>query len=67
MVAVIKIGHFMQHIYDCNKNKLEEGIEECISEMHYLIDTNKLLFNQKLNRLLKQVDLNDKQIEKVKV
>lgn len=59
MVAVIKTGHSVQRILNYNENKVKEGIAECISASNYPADTEKLSFTQKLNRLLKQTDLNE--------
>jgi len=59
MVAVIKTGHSLQRILNYNENKVKEGVAECISAANYPIDAEKLSFNQKLNRLLKQASLNE--------
>lgn len=59
MVAVIKTGHSIHRILNYNENKVKEGVAECISAANYPIEAEKLSFNQKLNRLLKQVALNE--------
>ena len=59
MVAVIKTGHSISRILNYNENKVKEGKAECISAVNYPIDTEKITFNQKLNRLLKQAALNE--------
>jgi hypothetical protein len=59
MVAVIKTGHSLNRILTYNENKVNEGKAECISAANYPIDTEKISFNQKLNRLLKQASLNE--------
>src|SRR3978361_922929 len=59
MVAVIKTGHSINRILNYNENKVKEGKAECISALNYPIDVEKMSFNQKLNRLLKQASLNE--------
>lgn len=59
MVAVIKTGHSIHRILNYNENKVKEGIASFIAAENYPIDAEKLSFNQKLNRLLKQVALNE--------
>ncbi len=59
MVAVIKTGHSIHRILNYNENKMKEGVAEFISAANYPIDAEKLFFTQKLNRLLKQVALNE--------
>ena len=59
MVAVIKTGHSIHRILNYNENKVKEGVAECISAANYPIEAEKLSFNQKLNRLLNQVALNE--------
>ncbi len=59
MVAVIKTGHSIHRILNYNENKVKEGKAECISAVNYPMDMEKLLLNHKLNRLLKQAELNE--------
>ncbi|SDW16697.1 Relaxase/Mobilisation nuclease domain-containing protein [Hydrobacter penzbergensis] len=59
MVAVIKTGHSIHRILNYNENKVKEGIAQFISAANYPMDSEKLSFNQKLNRLLKQAALNE--------
>lgn len=59
MVAVIKTGHSIHRILNYNENKVKEGKAECISAANYPMDAEKLSFNHKLNRLLKQAFLNE--------
>ena len=59
MVAVIKTGYSIHRILNYNENKVKEGVATCISAANYPIDAEKLSFNHKLNRLLKQVALNE--------
>ncbi len=59
MVAVIKTGHSIHRILNYNENKVMEGVASFIAAANYPIDAEKLSFNQKLNRLLKQVALNE--------
>jgi hypothetical protein len=58
MVAVIKTGHSIHRILKYNENKVKEGVAECIGEGNYPMDVGDMDLNMKLNRLLKQVDLN---------
>jgi DNA-binding phage protein len=59
MVAVIKTGHSLQRILNYNENKVKDGVAKCISASNYPMDAEKLSFNHKLNRLLKQAALNE--------
>lgn len=59
MVAVIKTGHSIHRILNYNENKVKEGVAAFISAANYPINAEKLSLNQKLNRLLKQVALNE--------
>ncbi len=59
MVAVIKTGHSIHRILNYNENKVKEGVAKIIFAANYPIDVEKLSFAQKLNRLLKQVALNE--------
>lgn len=59
MVAVIKTGHSIHRILNYNENKVKEATADCISASNYPMDAEKLFFNQKLNRLLKQAALNE--------
>lgn len=59
MVAVIKTGHSIHRILNYNENKVKEGVASFISAANYPIDAEKLFFTQKLNRLIKQVALNE--------
>lgn len=58
MVAVIKTGHSIHRILSYNENKVKEGVAECIGEGNYPMNVDNMDFNMKLNRLLKQVELN---------
>ena len=58
MVAVIKTGNSVHNIFNYNENKVKEGIAECIGEGNYPLDAAKLTGAMKLNRLLKQNELN---------
>lgn len=59
MVAVIKTGHSIHRILNYNENKVKAGMAECIGEGNYPADVEKMSFNMKLNRLLKQAALNE--------
>ncbi|SFC72526.1 relaxase/mobilization nuclease domain-containing protein [Flavobacterium phragmitis] len=58
MVAVIKTGSSVHNIFNYNENKVKEGIAECIGEGNYPLEATKLTGAMKLNRLLKQNELN---------
>jgi len=58
MVAVIKTGNSVHNIFNYNENKVKEGIAECIGEGNYPLEAAKLTCTMKLNRLLKQNELN---------
>lgn len=58
MVAVIKTGCSVHNIFNYNENKVKEGIAECIGEGNYPLEAAKLTGTMKLNRLLKQNELN---------
>lgn len=59
MVAVIKTGHSIHRILNYNENKVNEGAAECILATNYAMDVENLSFTYKLNRLLKQAELNE--------
>ncbi|MBO9585269.1 MAG: relaxase/mobilization nuclease domain-containing protein [Flavobacterium sp.] len=59
MVAVIKTGNSVHNIFNYNENKVKEGIAECIGEGNYPLEASKLTGSMKLNRLLKQNELNE--------
>jgi hypothetical protein len=58
MVAVIKTGHSIHRILNYNENKVKEGVAKCLAAANYPKDTERLSFNNKLNRLLHQAALN---------
>ena len=59
MVAIIKTGHSIHRILNYNENKVQQGVAECIGAGNYPVDIDKMIFTMKLNRLLKQADLNE--------
>ena len=59
MVAIIKTGHSIHRILNYNENKVQQGVAECIGAGNYPVDIEKMIFILKLNRLLKQADLNE--------
>ncbi|HEY1193906.1 relaxase/mobilization nuclease domain-containing protein [Flavobacterium sp.] len=59
MVAVIKTGNSVHNIFNYNENKVKEGIAECIGEGNYPLEAARLTGAMKLNRLLKQNELNE--------
>jgi hypothetical protein len=59
MVAIIKTGNSIHNIFNYNENKVKQGVAECIGEGNYPVDVDKMNLSMKLNRLLKQVALND--------
>jgi len=59
MVTVIKTGHSIHRIFNYNENKVREGVAECIGAGNYPIDPDKMSLSMKLNRFLKQMELNE--------
>ncbi|UPZ36520.1 relaxase/mobilization nuclease domain-containing protein [Sphingobacterium sp. PCS056] len=59
MVAIIKTGHSIHRIFNYNENKVKEGVAQCIGEGNYPVDLENLTLPMKLNRLLKQAELNE--------
>ncbi len=59
MVAIIKTGSSIHNIFNYNENKVKQQLAECIGERNYPLDVNQMSITMKLNRLLKQVALND--------
>ena len=59
MVAIIKTGHSINRILNYNENKVQQGVAECIGAGNYPVDIEKMVFTMKLNRFLKQADLNE--------
>ncbi|MBC5862830.1 relaxase/mobilization nuclease domain-containing protein [Flavobacterium turcicum] len=59
MVAVIKTSHSIQTIFNYNENKVKQGVAECIGAGNYPIDVDKMNTTIKLNRFLKQLELNE--------
>lgn len=59
MVAVIKTSHSIQRILNYNEFKVKEGKANCINAVNFPLDLEKLNFNLKLNRFLKQASLNE--------
>lgn len=58
MVAVIHTSSRLRAVLHYNENKLEQGHAECISAFHYPKDADALTFDQKLNRIQRQLALN---------
>jgi len=59
MVAIIKTGHSIRAMVNYNENKIIEGKAECIGQGNYPVDTDRLTYVMKLNRLEKQCKLNE--------
>ena len=59
MVAVIKTGNSIHRIFNYNENKVRVGEAECIGAGNYPVDSDKMSLSMKLNRLLKQIELNE--------
>jgi len=59
MVTVIKTGHSIHRIFNYNENKVSIGMAECIGAGNYPVDHDKMSLTMKLNRLLKQLELNE--------
>ncbi|MGJ1269529.1 relaxase/mobilization nuclease domain-containing protein [Sphingobacterium spiritivorum] len=58
MVAIINSSHSIHRILNYNENKVKEGVAECIGAQNYPFDPDQMSFNMKLNRFLKQMELN---------
>jgi hypothetical protein len=58
MVAIIKTGHSIHRILNYNENKVQQGVAECIGAGNYPVDIEKMVFTMKLNRFVKQAELN---------
>ena len=59
MVTVIKTGHSIHRIFNYNENKVRVGVAKCIGAGNYPIDHDKMNLSMKLNRFLKQLELNE--------
>lgn len=59
MVAVIKTGHAVRSILNYNENKVKQGCARCIGEGNYPLDAERLSYEMKLSRLLRQNALNE--------
>jgi len=59
MVTVTKTGNTIHRIFSYNENKVKEGVAECIGAGNYPIDSDKMSLSMKLNRFLKQLELNE--------
>ncbi len=59
MVTVIKTGHSIHRIFNYNENKVRVGVAECIGAGNYPVDPDKMNLPMKLNRLLRQLELNE--------
>jgi hypothetical protein len=59
MVTVIKTGHSIHRVFNYNENKVRIGVAECIGAGNYLVDHDKMSLTMKMNRLLKQLELNE--------
>lgn len=59
MVAIIKTGHSIHRILNYNENKVQQEVAHCIGAGNYPVDTDKMSFTMKLNRFLKQANLNE--------
>ena len=59
MVTVIKSGHSIHRIFNYNENKVKEGLAECIGAGNYPVDHDKMSLIMKMNRLLKQLEMNE--------
>lgn len=59
MVAVIKTGTSVQRILSYNENKVKEQVAVCIGAANYPARHDTLTLDMKLNRLVRQNELND--------
>src|SRR6478672_1617327 len=60
MVAVIHASSSLRSAMNYNEQKVKEQAATCLAAGHYPKDVEDLSFNQKLNRLQNQADLNIK-------
>lgn len=58
MVAVIHSGSSLRSALNYNEKKVQQEAATCLAAVNYPIDADRLTFNQKLNRLQYQADLN---------
>lgn len=59
MVAIIKTGYSIYKVFYYNENKVKENVAKCIGAGNYPIDADKMGLTVKLNRFLKQLELNE--------
>lgn len=59
MVAIIKTGNSLHNIFNYNENKVKQDVAKCIGAGNYPVDIDRMNASMRLNRLLKQVALND--------
>ncbi|MCI9843603.1 relaxase/mobilization nuclease domain-containing protein [Flavobacterium pectinovorum] len=59
MVAIIKTGYAIHKVFYYNENKVKENVAQCIGAGNYPIDVDKMSLPLKLNRFLKQLELNE--------
>lgn len=59
MVAVIKTGHSVHRILNYNEHKVKQGVAVCIGASNYPVDAEQMSLSMKLNRLQKQLQLNE--------
>ena len=59
MVAVIKVGHAMNRVFQYNENKVKEGVAACIGAENYPLNANDMSEKIKLGFLVKRVQLNE--------
>ncbi|CAM4072007.1 relaxase/mobilization nuclease domain-containing protein [Flavobacterium weaverense] len=59
MVTIIKTSHSIRSIFNYNENKVKVGVAECISAGNYPVDVDKMSDALKLNRFIKQIELNE--------
>lgn len=59
MVAIIKTGYSIHKVFYYNENKVKENVAKCIGAGNYPIDADKMRLTVKLNRFLKQLELNE--------
>ena len=58
MVAIIKTGNSIHRAFNYNENKVKEGVARCIGQGNYPVEVQDMNLTMKLNRLLRQVELN---------
>lgn len=60
MVAVVHLASSLRRVLNYNEQKVKEGVATCIDAPYYLKNADRLSFDQKLERLVKLAELNER-------